>query len=1142
MTPARGRAISLAATLALVASLLPSLAMGQGANSAAPTVQPAQAMTAQEKLRGDLAGMVAGDLAQDPRIAELLPGYREGELAYFVLLNQPPSGAQRTALEVLGVRILRSYSSIDAFAVASQPATVLRVAALGDVDFLAPIEVVVALDGPEPFADQTRSTAGDLGAPSLWHEGVTGKGVRIAILDTGIDPTHPDLDDQDFRRWSSVLAAGKVVDQRNFVGGGCVPLAGVQDGHGHGTHVASIAAGTGEGLPADATDNGRHAGVAPDAELAVAKVLTDAGAGLNSDLIAAMEWAATPSDEAVLGCGVGAQIVNLSLGSEARPTRLNSGNDIDLVSLALNRLAVRYGTLFVVAAGNSGPFIGSQLESPGSASQALSVAATAKDYDLNHDDTASGDPCAGYEHPSDPPTFADNTCDQGSGTQSASLSSLSSRGPSGDLWLRPDVAAPGYYIVSAQSATGSAIASQDINPNTRADPLYATASGTSMATPATAGGAALVLQAYWDEYGTDPAGASGMPGLPSAPSYALLRAALMNTALPDLREARLVSKTDLSALDCSAPLDQVPFACLFLDAFSAAGVATVYEVRNGPDDPFVGPLGEGAGKIRPASAIAALRDGVVVYTAASGSGSDAGTGPRDLQGTWQVGAVSGGASVTQTFVAHAAPNAGYQSLSIELVPGSPSDSSLPIPTSGPGAWTVSLPASVAVPSGGDVTFTGSISIPAGATPGTYTGRLAITTSAGQQLQVPVFAVVALHDPDPVAGNAPGAQATVELGDVFAKADTVWPSALGATGTGASSDWNVYPVELGDDLTRVTFEVADTDAGADTYDLYLYDARLDLVATTHPGAMTGVTDAAADAERGPTPPEAPQALKVSTPAAGLHYLVVNRAKVGRSGPQPAGDFGAFRLTVDEVRETVTPAPTLVSYEGDYVFTAGGTGRLGARLTDDALAPVAGRRISFTVNGSGTGLCGSGTCEATTDYRGIAQLATDAVTLPPGIHELMVTFDGDGHWKPANGGALILVVGTAPPPAGTDVHLTGGGWFLPGGAPDQGPDQRVHLAVNADGGGLLPPAGHFGYRHPAASLDLELVSYTSMTRDGDRVTLSGTVRHADGSISPFRLTVSDGGSPGRGHDRVRLELLDSGYMAEGLLGGGNVAVHD
>ena len=114
-------------------------------------------------------------------------------------------------------------------------------------------------------------------------------------------------------------------------------------------------------------------------------------------------------------CSVGAHVVNLSLGSESRPCRLNTGSDIDLVSQMLNRLAVRYGTLFVAAAGNSGPFIGSVLEAPGAAAQALSVAASAKDYDVNHDDTLSGDTCAGYQHPPSPA----NDCSAGVGHAAA---------------------------------------------------------------------------------------------------------------------------------------------------------------------------------------------------------------------------------------------------------------------------------------------------------------------------------------------------------------------------------------------------------------------------------------------------------------------------------------------------------------------------------------------------------------------------------------------------------------------------------------------------------------------------------------------------------------------------------------------------
>ena len=519
-----------------------AVAAGSGAGVASAAGSPSGApapVSPGLKLRGDLADFVAGTRSQDGRIAGLVPGWRSGEIAYFAVLGEPDDAAHGAVVAGLGARILRSYRSVEAFALASDATTVLRVAALPWVTRLEPIEVVVPL-ADEPLADQTRGTPHDVGADALWAQGILGQGVRIAVLDTGYDPLHPDLDDLDFRHWSSVLNPPKVVDARNFNGGGCAPLAG--DGHGHGTHVASIAAGTGEGGPTNA-DDGRYAGVAPGAELAIGKVLTDAGAGINSDLIAALEWAAMPAEPGLTGCAVGADVVNLSLGSEARPARLNSGADVDLVSQVANGLAVRYGTLIVAAVGNSGPYIGSALEAPGSASQVLSVAAAAKDWDLNHDDTASGDTCSGWVHPRGT-SAADNDCRAGAGTQGSSVASFSSRGPSGDLWLRPDLAAPGYNIVAAQASTGSALAGNDYNRNTRGDPLYATASGTSMATPATAGSAALLLAAYRAAHaGLDPTGPSGVPG-GTAPAYVLLRAALMNSAASELYESRWILTLD----------------------------------------------------------------------------------------------------------------------------------------------------------------------------------------------------------------------------------------------------------------------------------------------------------------------------------------------------------------------------------------------------------------------------------------------------------------------------------------------------------------------------------------------------------------------------------------------------------------------
>jgi subtilisin family serine protease len=849
--------------LALVALGLALAAASAATTTASTPLSP--------KLRADLAALVSGEATLDVRIPDLVAGYRAGEIPYFAVLSEQNDAAHRAQLEALGARVLNQYRSIEAFALASDAATVSEVAALPWVEWLAPVEIVEALN-------DSRNTPGDVGAPPAWNGGATGGGVRIAVLDTGLDPGHPDLDDQDFRSWSpGVTPPLKVVDSRNFVAsqstGLCPPTgSGSTDGNGHGTHVAGIALGTGEGDPFANGDDGLHAGVAPAAELAVGKVMTDAGAGLNNDLIAGMEWAALPAENVLTGCAVGADIVNMSLGSEARPDRLNSGEDRDLVSLVLNRLAVKYGTLFVGAAGNSGPFMGSILEAPGSAAHVLSVGAGPKDYDLNHDDTLSGDSCAGWAH-DDPgsvgfaaPCGVNNPL----AVQPPSLATFSSRG-AGTTWLRPDLVGPGYYIVSAQAAGPTVVAGLDVNPKTQGDPLYATASGTSMATPAVAGGAAVLLDAYRDRYGEDPRGASGLSGF-DAPTYALLRAALMNTAGSALHEARLIVTT--------------PFGSLKV------------EPRNGPADPFVGPVAEGAGKVNVGRAIEALRDGVVVYSAASGSGVNRGTGPRDLQGSWQVGAIKAGQAQTQSFVLHSAPGGPTSTAaSFSFQPGNPSDGSRAIPVGATaGSWTIKLPGRTTIRRGRDVVVRFAVTVPKTAAPGAYTGAVVVTLTNGQTLRLPVYAAVALHDPNNVAGNAPGPQARVTSErDVFARDNTVWPSAAGAA-FGAQSDWLVFPVELGSGLTSATFTVYDNAAGDETYDLYLYEADFDLEASTHPFSAPGVTDQTVG-DRDPSTEASPQLLTVSNPSAGRHYLVVNRAEVHGLGEFSTGDFGAFVLTLD-----------------------------------------------------------------------------------------------------------------------------------------------------------------------------------------------------------------------------------------------------
>ncbi|MBN3544985.1 S8 family serine peptidase [Fictibacillus barbaricus] len=178
-----------------------------------------------------------------------------------------------------------------------------------------------------------------IGAPTLWESGFTGKGVKVAVLDSGIDKNHPDL-------------ASQIDEAVSFV-----PGETVDDKHGHGTHVASTVLGTG------AASEGKNKGVAPEARLLVGKVLNDAGSGLDSWIIDGMEWA---SDNA--------KIVSMSLGSS------EPSDGTDPMAQAVNRLSEEKGALFVIAAGNSG-YEGA-IGSPGAADAALTIGAVDKSDEI----------------------------------------------------------------------------------------------------------------------------------------------------------------------------------------------------------------------------------------------------------------------------------------------------------------------------------------------------------------------------------------------------------------------------------------------------------------------------------------------------------------------------------------------------------------------------------------------------------------------------------------------------------------------------------------------------------------------------------------------------------------------------------------
>ncbi|MDI3390072.1 S8 family serine peptidase [Streptomyces sp. B-S-A8] len=286
----------------------------------------------------------------------------------------------RTSKAPRGTDKVRALPSVDGVAVeAERNAEFWRAltAGKGTKGFASGIGKVW-LDG-RVEAELAESNA-QIGSPEAWEAGLTGKGVKVAVLDTGVDADHPDL-------------AGRIATSKSFIEG-----QEVADKDGHGTHVTSTVGGSGAG------SDGKEKGVAPGAELAVGKVLSDEGSGTESQIIAGMEWAAKDVD---------AKIVSMSLGSRA------PSDGTDPMAQAVNTLTEETGALFVIAAGNSGA--PGSIGSPGAADAALTVGA------VDAQDQAAP---------------------------------FTSKGPRyGDQALKPDLSAPGVEILAARSglAPGSGL-------------------------------------------------------------------------------------------------------------------------------------------------------------------------------------------------------------------------------------------------------------------------------------------------------------------------------------------------------------------------------------------------------------------------------------------------------------------------------------------------------------------------------------------------------------------------------------------------------------------------------------------------------------------------------------------------------------
>lgn len=358
-------------------------------------------------------------------------------------------------------------ASVDAvrFTAPTDDKLLAGIATLPQVRLLTPVKAVSL------FMDRARALVGaETVRPAPL--GLTGKGEIIAVLDSGIDQGHPDF-------------AGRIKAAVGF--DGCSP----DDMVGHGLHVAGIAAGSG------AQSGGTVAGIAPEAELVVVGIVRGDGRtlALPLDIGTLLEEAASR----------GAKIVNCSWGTPV-------GTIYDTASLSTDRFIHAHPDILVVfAAGNSGRAQNAEHQlwtvgSPATAKNALAVAASGTDrpgvaktweaYDSRRFPAPLG---SAAMTPS-----ADN------------VALLSSAGPTDTEGVKPDLAAPGVWVLAPRLDGGTLPYTDCADHGGK----YAYLHGTSMAAPMVSGAAALLRQFLREKM-----------NLP-APSAALMKALLVNATVP----------------------------------------------------------------------------------------------------------------------------------------------------------------------------------------------------------------------------------------------------------------------------------------------------------------------------------------------------------------------------------------------------------------------------------------------------------------------------------------------------------------------------------------------------------------------------------------------------------------------------------
>jgi subtilisin family serine protease len=208
---------------------------------------------------------------------------------------------------------------------------------------------VMAVDLDMPVQATLAESGKLIRATQVWSEfGLTGKGVNVAVLDTGIEIAHPDLGDD-------------LIAQKCFNHGTCPPnqtdeSLSAQDENGHGTHVAGIISGRGTIAPS---------GIAPDAGIVAVRILNRAGSGWTSDVVEGIEWVV--NNRAAFKI----KVINMSLGGGGYETICDDDNANTILYADAIARAHQAGITIFAASGNEG--LTNQIMAPACVSGVIAV-------------------------------------------------------------------------------------------------------------------------------------------------------------------------------------------------------------------------------------------------------------------------------------------------------------------------------------------------------------------------------------------------------------------------------------------------------------------------------------------------------------------------------------------------------------------------------------------------------------------------------------------------------------------------------------------------------------------------------------------------------------------------------------------------